>query len=191
MQLSEVKLLECWYQGEFYIEEWRDLPGYEDVFKVSSFGRVWSCERESKQKTICGGKLLNVLKMKSGYCRVQLSSNGAKLKKVVHILVCQAFHPNIKEKKVVNHKDLNKSNNFYLNLEWSTPLQNSLHYFQSITKTGRAGIHFHHKRQRFQGLILHNGKRHRIGDYKTFESANKAYDEKLLSLGLYEKYNSY
>ena len=184
MRLEEITLLESWYQGEFYTEVFKDLPGYEGIFKVSSFGRVWSCERPNKQGRICGGMLLSVLKMKSGYCRVQLTSNGIKLKKVVHILVCLTFHPNRESKPMVNHKDFNKSNNFYLNLEWTTAMENSLHYFQSISKTGRAGIHFHNKRQRFQGLILFKGKRHRIGDHRTFEQANEAYNKKLESLGI-------
>lgn len=192
MRLEEVKLLECWYHGEFYTEEFLDIPGYEGLFKVSSFGRVWSCEREydttmrngELRHGLTKGDLLNVLKMKSGYCRVQLSANGIKLKKVVHILVCMAFHPNPGNKLFVNHKDGNKWNNFFLNVEWATPMENSLHSFRGRTKTGIPGIYFHPTRMRFQGAILSNGKRHGIGDHQTIESAITAYRKKMAELGI-------
>jgi hypothetical protein len=192
MKFEEIKKLECWHDGVFYTEEFKDLPGYEGVFKVSSFGRVWSCKRIALLKfkngltapKETGGFFLSILEMKSGYKRVQLSHDGKKIKKVVHILVAQTFIPNSLNKECVNHKDLVKGNNFFKNLEWVTNRENSIHYFQTVSKTGRAGIHFRENRSRYSGLILHKGKRHNCGYHKTFELAEIAYNNKLKELGL-------
>jgi hypothetical protein len=62
--------------------------------------------------------------MPQGY----LTTNINKKHHMMHRLVAQTFIPNIEEKPYVNHKDLDKKNNRYDNLEWVTPKENNDHY---------------------------------------------------------------
>ena len=55
-----------------------------------------------------------------------ISSNHA-IEKYVHRLVARFFIPNPFNKKSVNHKDGDKHNNHFTNLEWVTPSENMRH----------------------------------------------------------------
>ena len=57
-------------------------------------------------------------KTKNGYFRVALYKNGKTKRYLVHRLVAQHFIPNINNFSQINHKDENKENNYYKNLEW-------------------------------------------------------------------------
>lgn len=45
----------------------------------------------------------------------------------MHRLVAEAFLPNPEQLPEVNHKDTDKGNNAFTNLEWSTSSDNKLH----------------------------------------------------------------
>lgn len=66
-----------------------------------------------------------------------LSQNGKVYTKRVHILVAQAFIPNLNNLPEINHKDENKSNNKVSNLEWCTKLYN-IQYGTEIEKRSKA-----------------------------------------------------
>lgn len=59
-----------------------------------------------------------------GYLYVVLCKNGNRRLFKIHRLVAKAFIPNPKNKREVNHKDENKTNNFVDNLEWVTSKEN-------------------------------------------------------------------
>ena len=173
-------------------EIWKEVPGLNGYYLASNFGRIYSIEREYRIKMVNGkfqekksvGRLLNQMITPGVYLRIQISIDGFKRKYYSHVLIARAFLNPIEGKEVVNHKDFNKTNNNIENLEWVNNRENSIHYFQQNTKTGRAGIHFRENRSRYSGLILHKGKRHNCGYHKTFELAEIAYDNKLKELGL-------
>lgn len=104
-------------------EIWKDIPGYEGLYKVSSFGNVFSlrCNRCLKQHPVNGGYLL-----------VPLSSDKRKLW-LVHRLVAIAFIPNPDNLPEVNHKDENTTNNCVKNLEWCTRKYNA-HYGTALQR---------------------------------------------------------
>lgn len=107
------------------MERWRDIPGYEGLYQVSSLGNVRRGERIKKPHTDHGG-----------YLTVWLSKN-AKMKCLkVHRLVAQAFIPNPDDKRTVNHIDGNKKNNGVENLEWATHSENIIH----ANKTGLRAV---------------------------------------------------
>ena len=58
-----------------------------------------------------------------------LSSNNVGKDFYVHRLVAMAFCKGYKPVLTVNHKDENKDNNCYLNLEWLTTEDNVRYYF--------------------------------------------------------------
>lgn len=86
-------------------EEWRDIPGYEGAYQVSSLGRV---RKISILKTDGGGHK---------YQRVNIEGRT----QYVHRLVAKAFLGEPPEgNAVVNHKDFDSRNNAADNLEWTT-----------------------------------------------------------------------
>lgn len=112
-------------------EEWRDVPGYEGLYKVSYFGVIMSVARKWKSGRWLirshEGKLMAQSIDRKGYYKVGLCKDGKSKMLAVHRLVAMAFHPNPDNKPQVNHKDTNKRNNHKDNLEWATNSQNMQH----------------------------------------------------------------
>lgn len=100
------------------IEIWSSINGYEGLYEVSSFGRVRSIKKGREY-------ILKQYITKQGYMNTILWK-GNKMKNFrTHRLVAASFIPNYKNMPYVNHKDENRTNNNYLNLEWCTPKYNS------------------------------------------------------------------
>lgn len=68
-------------------------------------------------------RLTPALNKNRGYMYVRTTNRNLQ----VHRLVASAFIPNPHNKKYVNHKDGNKTNNHYKNLEWVTCKENAQH----------------------------------------------------------------
>lgn len=103
-------------------EIWKDIPGYEGLYRVSSLGRVRSLDMFVRTKgggqTIHRGKILIPVVNKDGYHIVSLCKNGTKKGVRVHRIVAIVFIPNPLGYKIVNHKDRDPANNEVPNLEW-------------------------------------------------------------------------
>lgn len=108
------------------MEQWKDIPGFEDFYLASSFGRIMSIA-PGRAKT--RGRILSPRSdgKDNGYLTVCLYKGGKKYNKKVHRLVAETFLENVGEKKEVNHKDGNKRNNRLDNLEWVTAKENTRH----------------------------------------------------------------
>lgn len=92
----------------------------ESRYFVSNYGSVISLCRNKPiilQPFLCGG-------CGSQYYYVSIGGNDYRINR----LVAQAFIPNPENKPIVHHKDHNKLNNHYSNLEWATPQENALAY---------------------------------------------------------------
>ncbi len=102
-------------------ERWADIPGWENIYQISDHGRLKSF---NKSKT---GRILSI-KNTTGWYLSGILSKGKKKQSIrIHRLVAKAFVANPLLKSIVNHKDMNKQNNHYLNLEWVTNAENSQH----------------------------------------------------------------
>ncbi len=102
-------------------ERWKNIPGYAGLYEVSSQGRIrsnWHPKAIFMRPTSNG----------RGYLGVNLTApNRTKKRRYVHDLVCRAFNAAPKLGQEVNHKDGDKSNNVYKNLEWVSRAENHQH----------------------------------------------------------------
>ena len=106
---------------EDFKEIFKPIIGHE-AYSVTNKGRVYSEKR---------GKFLKPSVNSSNYKKVVL--NGKNL--YVHRLVAEAFCDNHDNLCEVNHKDGNKWNNNYTNLEWVTKSDNAQHAFDMGLRT--------------------------------------------------------
>jgi len=91
-------------------------------YTVTQDGRIFAKKRQGSS----GGELKQTTD-KYGYKRVKLQINGKQETFLVHRLVALTFIENEDDKRTVNHKDGNKSNNVVDNLEWSTHSEQMFH----------------------------------------------------------------
>lgn len=94
---------------------WKEIEGYEGLYKVSNHGEVWSERSQKLLKKGKGGR---------GYHNVVLTKNKKRKTFYIHRLVANNFIDNPLEKPCVNHIDENKTNNHRSNLEWCTYEEN-------------------------------------------------------------------
>ena len=99
-------------------EIWKDVVGYEGLYKVSNKGNVYSVARKDTIGRKCGGRTLTPRPHPDGYLQVTLYKDGARKHKLIHRLVADAFIANPKSFLEVNHLDEVKTNNDLSNLEW-------------------------------------------------------------------------
>jgi len=109
-------------------ELWKDIPDLNGYYQCSNFGRI-----KSIQRIVCLGnnnrlvkdKILTQIKSKNGYFVVNITYPFRK-QYLVHKLIAKTFL-NHKEGLVINHIDLDKTNNNIENLEAITQKQNIEH----------------------------------------------------------------
>ena len=94
----------------------RDVVGYENIYGVTSCGRIWSYKYK---------KFLTPTPNKKGYLRVNLCKNGERKNFYVHRLVCEAYIPNPNNLHEVDHIDNDKTHNYVNNLQWLSHKDNS------------------------------------------------------------------
>lgn len=101
--------------------EWK-ICNHNSKYEVSNSGLV---------RRIDSGHILQGC-IAQGYRSIKLTfENSVQKRFKAHRLVAELFveNPDPIHKTLVNHKDGNKLNNCYLNLEWVTPRENNLHYY--------------------------------------------------------------
>jgi hypothetical protein len=115
-------------------EIWKDVLGFEGVYKVSSFGRVKTLSRNIRFVNEQGNEFFRISKeriMKERYCKGYKTVLLYKSNRYVNYRMCRlvaiTFIPNKDNKPQVNHIDGNKENDFVYNLEWNTAKENMAH----------------------------------------------------------------
>lgn len=117
----------------------KDIKGYEGLYYVTDTGEVWSYDREyiipiHNIRKIKKARKISVSingKNKKGYYCVKLYKNGLVKNISIHRLVAMAFVKKIKNKTHVNHKNGNKLDNNFSNLDWVTPSENMMHAYKT------------------------------------------------------------
>ena len=99
-------------------EIWKDIEGYEGLYRISNLGCVYSVKRDiyMSQRTD-----------RRGYMIVNLCKHNEKKTFRIHRLVANAFLLNTHNKPEINHIDGNKKNNCIDYLEWVTAKENTQH----------------------------------------------------------------
>ena len=121
---------DVWYSLEnLPHEEWRDVVGYEGLYRASNFGRV-------KSFYFKGGR---ILRGNGLYPVVCLAKNGEISHCGIHILVAEAFTPNPQNLPVVHHADDTKINSCVWNLIWVTRSENTKLAYKSGAMKQRHG----------------------------------------------------
>ena len=100
------------------MEQWKSLKENSN-YEISNYGNFRNIK----------GKILKCNINKRGYLYCNISTKGKVSKVKIHILVAKYFVKNVLNKDTVNHKDGNKLNNHYSNLEWLTRKENIQHRY--------------------------------------------------------------
>lgn len=116
VNIQEIELSVHPETGELVPEIWKDVVGYEGLYKISNYGRVYGIKRGLVHKPI----IHRLDYIQASLCRKF---------HYVHRLVAIHFIPNPENKPDVNHKKGNKKDNRYFELEWCTESENSQHSF--------------------------------------------------------------
>jgi len=94
----------------------KDFPDYY----ISNYGNVLSTKKNEV-------KYLKPNNHKNGYKMIHLRKDGVRSAKYIHRLVGECYIANPQNKPQINHKDGNKANNHWENLEWVTNSENQKH----------------------------------------------------------------
>ena len=99
------------------MNKWKEIQGFEGLYKISNEGKIYSNKINAIMKTYINN---------NGYECVQLTKNKKRKHFLVHRLVAGAFCGGHQDNLVVNHIDGNRLNNRSSNLEWCTTKENIL-----------------------------------------------------------------
>lgn len=143
------------------IEEWKDIPNYEGLYKISNFGKIKSypkvyyCGQNKSTKRILEEKELKPDRPK-GYKRFSLYNGKDKKRFQLHRLVAEIFLSNPENKPEIDHIDGNPANNRVDNLRWCTHEENLNNPITIHRKSESAkGNHMLGRK----GILHHNSKK--------------------------------
>jgi hypothetical protein len=104
------------------MENWKDIKGYEEYYEVSDLGNV---------RSKVSGDLLKPFSGSRKYLSVDLGYIGKPKRVKLHKLVMETFNPEGYFKGAdIDHKDGNKQNNTFTNLEYVTHAENILRHYR-------------------------------------------------------------
>lgn len=127
-------------------EVWKDIEGYEGLYKISSYGHVYSLPRKG-----CKGGFVVPSLGSSGYLQTHLCKNSIVKTIMIHRLVAKHFLANENNYPEVNHKDECKTNNCVWNLEYCTRVYNQ-NYGTAIDR----GVKSHNYEESAKKAALHH-----------------------------------
>lgn len=94
---------------------------YSD-YSISNYGKIYNIKKNIYYKPTCA----------TGYFKIQLiDNNNNKNNYLIHRLVAYFFISKENQNKIVNHKNENKLNNYYKNLEWLNDRGENIKYSMS------------------------------------------------------------
>ena len=151
-------------------EIWKDIEDYEGLYKISSFGNVFSVKRN---------RLLSEQIHHGGYKYVLLSKNNQKKYSTISRLVAIYFIPNPENKQQVDHIDRDPLNNHISNLRWATSgenIRNKSSYKNSSSKY--KGVSFDKRNGKWRAQLKINNQNKHLGYFHCEIEAALVYNKK-------------
>jgi hypothetical protein len=165
---------------------WKDIPGYEGLYQVSSDGKVRSLDREQPHSRYgtqkLKGKELYQSVTEQGYHYVKLCKGNNQKTHRVNVLVYESFIGKRKDGYVVDHIENDRRfDNSLDNLQLITQRENILkdsktNFIGAYSKKTKSG------KVRWYSRIKIDGKDRYLGTYDTEIEAHKSYINKLSEL---------
>lgn len=115
------------------MEQWKDIPGYENLYQASTYGRIRTCEGKTTSTARCSHRVWKqrILKQKLHAdrrgridARVSLWKNGKEQTMLVSRLVAMTWCNGYSDGLTVNHINGNPLDNIAGNLEWISLREN-------------------------------------------------------------------
>lgn len=154
------------------MEIWKDIKGYEGIYKTSNLGNVKSLKFDKE-------KILSLNVNSTGYFTVILAKNKIRKTFKVHQLVAMSFlnHTPCNYTRVIDHIDNNKLNNKIDNLQIVTSRYNI-----SKQKTGKSkytGVYYNKKCNKWYSQIIISKRKEYLGIFTNEYDAHLAYQSRL------------
>ena len=148
-------------------EQWASIDGYVN-YEVSWWGRV---------RNATTGRILKNTLTSNGYHVVGLAKNKKFKTHNVHQLVAHEWVDNAEEKRCVDHRDGDRTNNHIENLRYATHSENSRNAKNrtdglSVYK----GVSYHTQAKKWKAAFGMNGKRIYLGLFGSEREAAEAYN---------------
>lgn len=168
------------FEFDYTEEIYKDVVGFEGLYKVSNLGKVLSVRR---------GKFLKPDTDKDGYKIVSLFKAPKGKKYKLHRLVFYTFNPNADKSLQINHIDNVPHNNNLSNLEAVNHRENSAYRFVSRpTSSKYRGVTIGLKPNTWRAQIQVNKKKKHLGHFNCETAAYFAYLKALKKDNLINKY---
>ncbi len=121
---------------------------------------------------------------KGGYPMINLWVDGKRITRRVHILIMLTFVGPTPNGYQIDHKDNNKKNSRFDNLQFLTPRENVSKEAVRRKKSGLPlGVCYSRtKTNPYRAMIRYNGKKHSLGSYRTIQEAAQAYQTALTQI---------
>lgn len=158
--------------------EFRQIPGYTN-YEVNQSGQIRRIGTSSPLRTSTNNK---------GYIQIKVDETSLRAHKAV-ALAWLGVPTN--QTDMVNHKDENKSNNHYSNLEWVTNRENVSHSKLNTKKSSKyVGVCWITKKSKWRAAARIDGKLTFFGYHESEEDARDAYINGLADHGISNRYVS-
>lgn len=174
--------------SDFLDMDWRHIPNYENYI-INMFGDVISLGRSIIRKNGNPQKIhpryLTPCLDKKGYLFLRLSDLGNTKSLKVHQLVAMAFlnHTPCGMKMIIDHKDEDKLNNHFENLQITSNRKNVVKSIDKSKTTSKfTGVRYEISRRKWRAEITINNKLHFLGRFNSELEASEAYNKKLKTI---------
>jgi hypothetical protein len=158
------------------MEVWKDINGYEGIYKVSDLGNVKSLSRKNSIKDRLLKPYLTGSKRKYRTFKLYKDNNHKGYKASQLVAIAFLNHKLCGFKKVVDHIDNNPINDNLNNLQIISTRQNIIKDMdRGVSKY--LGVTFNKNANKYRAYYRHKSKQHHLGYFNNETEAHQAYKE--------------